>query len=49
MRAARRDGLPHLLVLPCLALTFLFGPAGLLLFLALRLARRAVPATPTES
>jgi hypothetical protein len=49
VRAARRDGLPHLLVLPCLALTFLFGPAGLLLFLALRLARRAVPATPTES
>jgi hypothetical protein len=27
---------PGLLLLPCLALTFLFGPAGLLLFLILR-------------
>ena len=36
------DGLkrriPALLILPCLPLTFLFGPLGLLLFLALRLA-----------
>ena len=30
-------GVPALLVLPCLPLTFLFGPAGLLLYLALRL------------
>jgi hypothetical protein len=30
-------GLPHLLVLPLLALTFLFGPAGLLAFALLRL------------
>jgi hypothetical protein len=30
-------GLPHLLVLPLLALTFLFGPAGLLAFAALRM------------
>ncbi len=29
-------GLPHLALLPLLALTFLFGPAGLLAFLALR-------------
>ena len=29
-------GLPHLLVLPLLALTFLFGPAGLLAFFLLR-------------
>src|SRR5712691_1332663 len=27
-RDARDRGVPHLLVLPCLALTFLFGPAG---------------------
>jgi hypothetical protein len=40
VRTARREGIPHLLVLPCLVLTFLFGPAGLLLFLALRAARR---------
>lgn len=31
-----RAGLPHLLLLPCFLLTFLFGPVGLLLFLALR-------------
>lgn len=30
-------GLPHLLVLPLLVLTFLFGPAGLLSFFVLRL------------
>ena len=29
-------GLPHLLVLPLLALTFMFGPAGLLAFAVLR-------------
>lgn len=36
-----RDGagraVPPLLVLPCLPLTFLFGPAGLILYLVLRL------------
>lgn len=31
-------GLPHLLVLPLLALTFLFGPAGLLAWAAVRAA-----------
>ncbi len=30
-------GVPHLLVLPLLALTFMFGPAGLLAFAVLRL------------
>ena len=39
VRTARREAIPHLLVLPCLVLTFLFGPIGLLTFLALRLAR----------
>lgn len=38
VRDGRRRGMPFWLVLPCLPLTFLFGPAGLLLFLALRLA-----------
>lgn len=37
VRTARREAIPHLLVLPCLALTFLFGPIGLLAFLGLRL------------
>ncbi|WP_293868637.1 ABA4-like family protein [uncultured Alsobacter sp.] len=41
-RTARREGLPHVLLLPCLVLTFLFGPAGLLLFLSIRAARQTV-------
>ncbi|HEX2542632.1 MAG TPA: abscisic acid-deficient protein Aba4 family protein [Caldimonas sp.] len=42
-------GLPRLLVLPVLALTFLFGPAGLLAFALLRFAasrRSAANAVP---
>jgi hypothetical protein len=35
-RKARAGGMPHLVLLPCLALTFLFGPIGLLVFLTLR-------------
>ncbi|UYZ63531.1 ABA4-like family protein [Hymenobacter weizhouensis] len=33
---ARRRGLPHLLLVPCLVLTFLFGPLGLLLYALVR-------------
>jgi len=36
LRDAQRRGIPHLLVVPVLVLTFLLGPAGLLLYLALR-------------
>ena len=36
VRRARRDGLPHALVLPALPATFLFGPLGLLVFFTLR-------------
>ncbi len=36
VRDAQRVGLSHWLVIPCLALTFLFGPIGLLLYFALR-------------
>jgi len=32
VRDAQARGVPHLLVVPCLALTFLFGPAGWLLY-----------------
>lgn len=39
-RTARARAIPHLLVLPCLALTFLFGPAGFLAFVTLSLALR---------
>lgn len=38
VRTARAEGLHHLLILPCLPLTFLFGPAGFLAFLILRVA-----------
>jgi len=36
---AREHGLPHLLLVPCLVLTFLFGPAGWLLYRAVRLTK----------
>ncbi len=36
VRTARREGIFFLLVVPCLALTFMFGPAGFLAFTALR-------------
>jgi hypothetical protein len=39
VRDARNRGIPHLLVVPCLLLTFLFGPVGWLLYIALRAAR----------
>jgi hypothetical protein len=43
VRDAQSHGLSYLVVVPCLALTFLFGPAGWLLYVALRtgLARRS--------
>ena len=48
---AARLGLPHLVVLPLLVLTFLFGPAGLLAFSLVRAAalRRNARATPPVS
>jgi ABA4-like protein len=36
VRDAQQRGVPHLLVVPALILTFFFGPAGLLLYLAIR-------------
>jgi hypothetical protein len=41
VRDARRRGIAHLLVLPLLLLTFLFGPAGWLAYLLLRAALHA--------
>jgi formate hydrogenlyase subunit 3/multisubunit Na+/H+ antiporter MnhD subunit len=35
-RDARERGVPHLVLVPCLILTFLFGPAGWLLYRGLR-------------
>ncbi len=39
-RDALAHRIPHWAVVPCLLLTFFFGPAGLLLYLALRLTLR---------
>ena len=39
VRDARRHGISHVLVLPCLFFTLMLGPVGLLLYLALRWAR----------
>ena len=44
VRDARERNIPHLLVVPCLILTFLFGPAGWLLYSVLRSTRRPVVA-----
>lgn len=38
VQTAQQERIPHLLVLPCLVLIFLFGPAGFLAFMALRAA-----------
>jgi Domain of unknown function (DUF4281) len=40
---AQQRGIKHLLVVPCLVLTFMFGPAGLLLYFLLRTAVRTTP------
>lgn len=42
VRDARRRGVPHLWLLPCLFFTLMLGPIGLLLYLALRWARLRV-------
>lgn len=39
VRDATRLGIPHLAVVPCLLLTLMLGPAGLALYLLLRLTR----------
>ena len=44
VRDARARSVPHLLVVPCLILTFLFGPAGWLLYTILRSTRRPAAA-----
>ena len=51
VRDAQRRGIPHLLVIPALVLTFLFGPVGLLLYLAIRsfATRRDTNSQPKRS
>jgi len=38
-RDAQRNQIPHLVVLPCLVMTFMLGPIGLLFYLAIRTAK----------
>lgn len=38
-RDARRHGIPHLVVIPCLIMTFMLGPIGLLFYFAIRTAK----------
>ena len=38
---SQRRSLPHAVLIPCLLLTFMFGPAGLLLYLAVGATRSA--------
>ena len=40
VRDSRRLRIPHVAVIPCLLLTFLFGPVGLLVYLSLRTGMR---------
>ena len=49
VRDAQRVGMHHLLVVPCLVLTFLFGPIGLLLYFILRAALRRRLAVGSET
>ena len=39
VRDSERNAIPHWMVIPCLILTFLLGPAGLLCYLLLRYVR----------
>jgi hypothetical protein len=43
VRTARAEHMPFIIVVPCLFLTFLFGPAGYLAFACLRAARTVTP------
>lgn len=51
LRVARRERIAFLALIPCLVATFLIGPAGLLLFLILRLAtgRTRFPFAPRQA
>jgi hypothetical protein len=47
-RSAREESIAFVLVVPCLVLAFLFGPAGFLAFSALRWTRRAARAAAAQ-
>ena len=39
IRDSQRHGIPHLLMIPCLVMTFMLGPIGLLFYFAIRTAK----------
>lgn len=39
VRDAQRNHIPHLVVIPCLVMTFMLGPIGLLFYFAIRTAK----------
>jgi len=39
IRDAQRKGIPHLVMIPCLVMTFMLGPIGLLFYFAIRTAK----------
>src|SRR5437763_15073719 len=45
VRDSTKHRVPHIFVIPCLLLTFLFGPAGLLLYFVIRTLRGMSPKT----
>ncbi len=47
VRTAREEKIPFLLVIPCLFFTFMFGPAGFLMFTALRICRAYIASPQT--
>jgi hypothetical protein len=49
VRDSRRRGIPHLAVVPCLLLTFMFGPAGWLLYMTIRSVRGQRAAAVSEA
>jgi len=50
VRDGQRHRISHLVMIPCLILTFLFGPAGLLAYAVVRtLALRKLPASELQS
>ena len=42
VRDAQLNGIPHLVVIPCLIMTFMLGPIGLLFYFAIRSAKLKV-------
>jgi hypothetical protein len=39
LRDSQQHGIPHLVVIPCLIMTFMLGPIGLLFYMAIRSAK----------